>query len=367
MLGCRIDNAPIAQIALAAHQASIGSLEPGELVFNAMDADEINNATLTGKDVIKQFNDIFLGDILYWDQAILDLNENFQDDYKVTFACIVTTIARITLPEPVATLLLKFFCQVFGFDDQKTTFLFYEYDPEVTQLLMPKIAEVSDADKRILLKHGLGVLLKIAYAMFWQEEIFPNPWLGDSHANEIGAFLQPFVNVIADRATGYEHPMRVKTGKDIYPGSSVCRKQEPHSKWHEQAAAGLIDLFYLTDDVNNLLQGGVRGNVDKNEVIGDLIKAIEGFLASDEARCFSEKGQGMQCVAKLWFGDRVRETLEKFDSCRGSGSIAECLSEMTKEAKGFGGKLMRCAVKQKGTMTGGNWDAGGFIECVLTK
>ena len=32
MLGCRIDNAPIAQIALASHQASVGGLEGGPVV-----------------------------------------------------------------------------------------------------------------------------------------------------------------------------------------------------------------------------------------------------------------------------------------------------------------------------------------------
>ena len=114
MLGCRIDNAPISQIAIASHQASVGSLEPGPVVWNAMPSGDVGEETLDGVEVIKRFNQLFLGDILGWDQAILDLNENFQDDYKVTFSCIVTTIARITLPKRLGTVLLKFLCAVFG-------------------------------------------------------------------------------------------------------------------------------------------------------------------------------------------------------------------------------------------------------------
>lgn len=94
-LGNRIDNAPIGQIAITAHQVAVSSLGENEVVSACLPEEEIDDSIVNGTEVIKGFSRIFVDkEIEEWDQAILDLGTQFQNDYKVTFSCIVTTIAR---------------------------------------------------------------------------------------------------------------------------------------------------------------------------------------------------------------------------------------------------------------------------------
>jgi len=201
----------------------------------------------------------------------------------MAFAGIVTLNARMELPTKVGDVLLRFLCEVFGFDEDKTDFLFNDYDVRL-QALLAERQELSSGDKRALLKRGLGVLLKIGYAMFWQEELFVGSWLYSSGANKLGAWLQPFFNVLADKLTSYDHDFTVKTGFRIYPDCQRCRGQEPHSKWHEEAAVGLSDLVYLTDDIDFLLRGGSLVGSEPSQ--GDVPsgKLVE-FLEGPEADC----------------------------------------------------------------------------------
>lgn len=43
-------------------------------------------------------------------------------------------------------------------------------------------------------------------------------------------------------------------GKELYPGDTWCQLQQAHSKWHAQAAVGLLDLVYLADEIDRLLE-----------------------------------------------------------------------------------------------------------------
>jgi hypothetical protein len=358
-LGCRLDNAPIAHIALTSYQQAVSSLAPDEVVANVQPIEKMVNGSKNGTELINEFVNIFAEhNIFEWDQKVLDLNNFFQDDYKLTFAGIVVLNARMELPTRVGDLLLKFLCEAFGFDDYMTDFLLSDFDLRLQQLLKLK-PELSQGDKRELLKRGLGVLLKIGYAMAWQEELFVGPWLPSSGANKIGAWLMPFVNALADKMTTYRHSLTVKTGLHVYPDCERCRSQEPHSKWHEESAVGLTDLVYLTDDIDALLRGGtlvdgtlvdgVQDGVNEEVFVG----MVESFLAGPEADCMRKgfaKG-GLECVADLW---GISSTLvDSVAFCEAEGGDMDCLVASINE----GGSLLvnKCRKDE--------FDAANFLSC----
>jgi hypothetical protein len=360
-LGCRIDNAPIGHIAITAYQAAVSSLVYDDVVTHVMTEEEMVNGTKMGTRVINEFVNIFEQQSVFeWDDSILTLNQYFQGDYKLTFAAIVTLNARLELPSRVGDLLLKFLCQVFGFDANMTDFLFKEYDTRL-QTLLQTSPQLSSSDKRVLLKRGLGVLVKIGYAMTWQEELFVGPWLDSKGANKIGATVMPLVNALADELTGYDHGVEVRTGVGIYPDAKRCRGQEPHSKWHEESAVGLTDLVYLTDDIDYLLRGGVLGedntsvrerSVDERHVI-----LLEEFLDGPEAECMRRgfANGGLECVADLWgIKDLLRDGVEECEG-KGDDDFYNCFVTELLNNRGESELIEKCAQ--------GKFEVKAFIEC----
>ena len=50
------------------------------------------------------------------------------------------------------------------------------------------------------------------------------------------------------------HDSRDVAGRGLYPGEVWCRTTQPHSLWHAQSAAGLLDFFLLVDRLVATLQ-----------------------------------------------------------------------------------------------------------------
>ena len=66
----------------------------------------------------------------------------------------------------------------------------------------------------------------------------------------------PFVNRVINFITGFNHPDKnVQNSINIYPGDDRCRVEEPHSKWHEESANGLLDLMFLADYLHEITMG----------------------------------------------------------------------------------------------------------------
>ena len=49
-----------------------------------------------------------------------------------------------------------------------------------------------------------------------------------------------------------------KDGINIFPAYQRCNDFNPHSKWHQQAAAGLLDLIFLGDDLHRMTSPSKR-------------------------------------------------------------------------------------------------------------
>jgi hypothetical protein len=218
----------------------VSALPPNFVVANDLPLDRATDGrTLyNGTEATSVFSQIFTrSDVLDWDQQILDLNDEFQSDYKDTFAALVTLIARVGLPKIVGDVVLPFLCDIMGFDDEKKDFLLNEYDVELRAGLNEHAGgygartNFPGASRRELIRRGMGVLLKMGQAMFWQEELFVGPWIQSPTANAIGAVLMPFVNLAGDHLTTYEHSFDVKTGWKVYPNCRTCRWLVAHSKY----------------------------------------------------------------------------------------------------------------------------------------
>jgi len=98
------------------------------------------------------------------------------------------------------------------------------------------------------------MIMKIAYAFAFQEEMPPIPFLWKPVPNEMGALLLPSWNKLADHISGVpqldEH---MKQSMDVYPGDFKCRGYSPHALWHEESANGLLEITLLADYINGLV------------------------------------------------------------------------------------------------------------------
>ena len=49
--------------------------------------------------------------------------------------------------------------------------------------------------------------------------------------------------------------LSLQLSQNAYPGDSRCNRRQPHSKWHEIAANGLVDVALTANSLNRLLSG----------------------------------------------------------------------------------------------------------------
>jgi hypothetical protein len=145
--------------------------------------------------------------------------------------------------------------------------------------------EVREEDKTILIRRSGGMLIKMLYAFFWQEQTFKGDWLFSPEANQvrrsivlpetnpcnnallddatvsntltdrpvlqIGGAIIPEINLAGDFLTGYWHPLYIRASIGVYPGNTICKSLVAHAKWHEQSANALVDLIFLAGAYSN--------------------------------------------------------------------------------------------------------------------
>jgi len=75
----------------------------------------------------------------------------------------------------------------------------------------------------------------------------------------IGAYMTAVVNKIANQMTGFnreEADPDFQFSYNVYPGDGICSVEQPHSKWHEESANGLVDVALLTNSGLKAMNGG---------------------------------------------------------------------------------------------------------------
>lgn len=73
--------------------------------------------------------------------------------------------------------------------------------------------------------------------------------------------MTPIINQLSNALTGYDRTSyyfdrEFQRSNNVYPDNLRCNALQPHSKWHESAANGLIDLLLFCADTKNIIDGG---------------------------------------------------------------------------------------------------------------
>ena len=174
-------------------------------------------------------------------------------DLFVTFAGIISFLLNVLSPT-LAEILVPILANLFGLSDQVRTFIEESHLPEVRSVLEPIGIPVPDRLK--IFKKSLTPIIKLFYAFVWQEETFP---FGDviytTPVNAAGFAKMPAVHKTANKFAKFKYynlPLQAALG--VYPGEKRCGETNPHSKWHVGSAAGVLDLFYLADEIYGVLE-----------------------------------------------------------------------------------------------------------------
>lgn len=155
-------------------------------------------------------------------------------------------------------------------------FLIDVYQPAVLKVLEGTPPPTKGQQLR-LARMFSGAFMKLIYAFLWQLDVIRLPRITNSlPANIIGARYISKINDLANNISGIPHANEhIQQANDVYYGDGHCRKTglplkgtgmssknlanfsklAPHAKWHEEAANGIYDLYYLMTNVHDLMEG----------------------------------------------------------------------------------------------------------------
>ena len=52
--------------------------------------------------------------------------------------------------------------------------------------------------------------------------------------------------------------MNIDAFEDVYPGDEHCRDYSPHALWHELSGPGLLEVTYLLDYINYIIEMDIK-------------------------------------------------------------------------------------------------------------
>ena len=258
-LGNRLDNIPIATLAYVAHQVSVSAVSKSLPLLSDLTPDS-SYRNRTAIELAGDFIAIVeFSDVSEWNQLLDTRVGDVIGNYYGIFGAIVTSMLNLVFPAEIADPLVKLIATIVAGKDQ-AEFLTQKYAPTFRNAT--KDVKLSLATKASLAMRGTGTVMKLVYAFLWQEKMIPWFGLHDAGINRLGGQAIPFVNKLANMLTGYRQPSKdVQNGINVYPGDANCRVgTSPHTKWHEAAGTGLLDLMHLADDMNRLLQDGLAAD-----------------------------------------------------------------------------------------------------------
>lgn len=351
-LGYTLDNVPISVIAYQHFQLMTSSLKPG-----ANDTDSVLHELSTspraynGRALATKLHNIpiefGLGD---W---LSRLNALDQPQYFLTFGAIIINGLTLFAPDSVSDEIIKLASSLFKLSPKVTAFLEDSFVPTIRGSMAN--IQLTLAEKATVVSKGVGTLVKLLYAYFWQECQFKYGILYNPTWNVFGALLIPAVNALSNKLTGFEHPdASIQMSEDIYPGQEWCRVKHtsPHAKWHEQSANGLMDLGYFADAVKTIIDTAqVRQASRTNNVRTDSVGSEVVFTTA----VFDEWASEMQAlpwseryIVTQAFVHAVNDIVVDMDQCSTSvvdGSITwddlACYLASIHSAADFVEKLFR--------------------------
>eukprot|EP00462_Mataza_sp_D1_P019372 CAMPEP_0175127334 /NCGR_PEP_ID=MMETSP0087-20121206/4333_1 /TAXON_ID=136419 /ORGANISM="Unknown Unknown, Strain D1" /LENGTH=415 /DNA_ID=CAMNT_0016409309 /DNA_START=128 /DNA_END=1375 /DNA_ORIENTATION=- len=261
-LGNQADNRFIDVISFVSYQAAVASL-PCNSTDASCDIIKGLNATKSRRssvistqklsDMLRTTNvNTWLKQMTY----VLDMPQ-----YFLTFSAIICNLLNLLLPPELVDELVSALAKAFNLPPQDYDFITTTYLPTLRRAT--EYIKLNKAQELSLALAGTGTVTKLMYAFLWQENVFPWPLFKKPEVNKIGAALMPWVNKFANFLTGFVHTdSDFQNAKNVYPGDSKCRVEQPHSKWHEESANGLLDLVFLCDYIAMLTKQPGTGQKD---------------------------------------------------------------------------------------------------------
>lgn len=181
-------------------------------------------------------------------------------DYFITFAALISTGFSLIMPFFATRFLITHIAELI-IDPVSAAFIVDHYLPALEQGIVG--LQVPFALQKELVYRFVGLLMKILYAFLWQEFFIPLPFLYNPVILHLGAGFMPLWNEVADRIAGTTNSdANVRMARNVYPGDAACRAYSPHALWHEQSANGLLDIVYVGDFMNSIIEQSLAGERD---------------------------------------------------------------------------------------------------------
>lgn len=192
-------------------------------------------------------------DVANWKSIAEEMRDLYPSDFRQSLICLFLLYLVLIMPTFVAQPVLHMIAGLSPYDETK------EWARELYLPMMIKAAasiELSIYDLFLLSKRLTGAIIKLVWALLWQESIIhlPKWFLYSDTVIRLATAVTPAINALATFISGIpQTDLSVVAGQHIYPGSDYCNAHSPHALWHQQTAVGFFDLIMMADFVVGLI------------------------------------------------------------------------------------------------------------------
>jgi len=253
-LGAKVDTRSEDSFTWLMHQASLNSLPYDPILFDFNQTKLPNNSL----EISSLWTNLILNKPVFeWSEAI----DKLQYPYIYQgMSGIISTVASLCLDEDG----VNFIVNTIGgllLQPIDLKFLSEVYLPRLRETFKNHSIKPSIKTKITLFRRFLGTGIKLLYGVIFQEQFVKSDFLVNPTVTRVADILMPFINSLSNYITDYDHYKYIfdrlqQYSVDVYPGRYMCGGHNfSHFMWHEQTGNALVDLFYLSDDVDRVLKG----------------------------------------------------------------------------------------------------------------
>merc|ERR1719244_290116 len=248
-LGSEADITNIRIMSYILHQAVISTLPP-HLVTTPLLHLQSTPRQLTGVELSQVVRDMYLN------QPVKEWLPTFQSldvpTRRLSLAAFVCTLLTPILPPVLTDIVVENLMDRLSVEGETKRFIQETYLQQIRKAIGGLNLNLSVREKKDLLLNIFSAIKKVGVSFLFIERLegLPdNPFQGES--NTLGAIFTPSLNHVLDILSSYSTPNKPSLSdiEELYPGDNWCRDSQPHSLWHSQSAAGLLDLFLVADKV----------------------------------------------------------------------------------------------------------------------
>jgi len=240
-LGSDMDNFMISVISYLVHQASLAGLPGLPPVLTDLSP---TRRPLSAIEISRKMVYVYKDEpVESWAARIHEVSI---PDYTISFSATFSTLFYLVIPESVIDPLVSNLIDVFNVEKKQKDFVVHQFLPEMKKAIAT--IELTFFQRTKLALQTFSAIKKLVFAFLWQEQTFNIQKLSTPTGARVGTFLQPYVNSFSS-VVGWLPVLSgpLADGKGIYPGEEWCKRSQPHSLWHMQSAAGLLDYFLVAD------------------------------------------------------------------------------------------------------------------------